>query len=95
LAKATLDLISTPSYGLYHITNSGSCSRYEWALYILKQAGWTGKLVNVKSSAFKTAAQRPGYSVLDNFGTQETIGYTLPSWQDATSRYMQDAGAKP
>lgn len=92
LAKASLDLVSTHSFGLYHITNEGACPRYDWARYILEKTGWTGKLVRVKSSAFKTPAQRPAYSVLDNFGTSETLGYTLPSWQDATSRYLQEIG---
>ena len=92
LAKATFDLVATHSFGLYHITNAGACPRYDWARYILEKAGWTGKLLNVKSSAFKTPAQRPAYSVLDNFGTPETIGYTLPSWQDATSRYLREIG---
>jgi len=92
LAKATLDLVFTYSFGLYHITNAGACSRYDWAQYILEKVGWTGTLLNVKSSAFKTPAQRPAYSVLDNFGTCETLGYTLPSWQDATSRYLREIG---
>jgi dTDP-4-dehydrorhamnose reductase len=92
LAKASLDLVSTYSFGLYHITNSGDCPRYDWARYILEKAGWTGKLLNVKSNVFRTPAHRPAYSVLDNFGTHETLGYTLPSWQDATSRYLQEIG---
>jgi len=94
LAQATLDLVATQSFGLYHITNAGACSRYDWAQYILEKAGWTGKLLNVKSSAFKTPAHRPAYSVLDNFGTPETLGYTLPSWQDATSRYLREIGVR-
>ena len=92
VAKATLDLVSTHSFGLYHITNEGACSRYDWAHYILKKAGWTGRLLKVQSSVFKTPAHRPAYSVLDNFGTYETLGYTLPSWQDATSRYLREIG---
>jgi dTDP-4-dehydrorhamnose reductase len=92
LAKATLDLVSTRSFGLYHITNTGACSRYEWARYILEKAGWTGRLLRAKSSEFKTPAHRPAYSVLDNFGTLETLGYPLPTWQDATSRYLREAG---
>jgi dTDP-4-dehydrorhamnose reductase len=92
LAKATLDLVATHSFGLYHITNAGACPRYDWARYILQKAGWTGRLLNVKSSVFKTPAHRPAYSVLDTSGTHETLGYTLPSWQDATSRYLQELG---
>ena len=95
LAKATLDLVSTRSFGLYHISNAGSCPRHDWAQYILEKSGWTGKLVKVKSSVFKTPARRPAYSVLDNFGTDETLGYTLPAWQDATSRYLKETGVIP
>lgn len=95
LAKATLDLISTRSFGLYHITNSGNCSRYDWGRYIVAQTGWNGTLHKVKSDTFRTAAQRPGYSVLDTFGTEETLGYTLPTWQDATLRYLKEIGVIP
>jgi len=94
LAKATLDLVATHSFGLYHITNAGACPRYDWAQYILEKTGWTGRLLNVKSRVFKTPAHRPAYSVLDNFGTQETLGYNLPSWQDATSRYLREIGVR-
>jgi len=92
LAKATLDLIATRSFGLYHVTNSGSCSRYDWGRHILGQVGWNGTVRAVKSAAFKTAAERPEYSVLDPFGTPEVLGYELPSWQDATTRYLRDPG---
>jgi dTDP-4-dehydrorhamnose reductase len=92
LAKASLDLVSTHSFGLYHITNAGACPRYDWARYILEKIGWPGNLVSVKSIAFKNPAQRPAYSVLNNFGTRETLGYILPSWQDATSRYLREIG---
>lgn len=93
LAKATIDLIATQSFGLYHITNSGICSRYEWAKYILHQIRWNGILYPAKSFDYKTAAaKRPVYSALDNFGTEEVIGYSLPIWQDATTRYLKEIG---
>jgi dTDP-4-dehydrorhamnose reductase len=90
LAKATLDHLATNSFGLYHCSNSGICSRYEWAQFILQHVGWKGVLRRAKSSDFKTAAQRPVYSALDNFGTEETLGYMLPTWEDATTRYMKE-----
>jgi dTDP-4-dehydrorhamnose reductase len=92
LARATLDLVSTDSFGLYHITNSGSCSRYEWARFILDTTGWKGKLIRAKSQDFKTPAKRPEYSVLDNFGTKQALGYDLPGWEDATMRYLHETG---
>lgn len=93
-AKASLDLIKTGRYGLYHITNSGCCSRHGWAAHILKTIDWDGTLIPVRSADFLTPARRPAYSVLDTFGTPETIGYGLPDWRDATVRYLQEVNAR-
>ena len=90
LAKATLDLVQTDSFGLYHFSNAGICSRFDWARYILQQTRWNGILHRAKSDDLKTAAQRPAYSALDTSGTEEILGYKLPSWQDATTRYLRE-----
>ena len=90
LAQTTLDLIKKEAFGLYHISNSGYCSRYEWATYILELIGWEGNLVPAISEEFVTAAKRPPFSALDNFGLQETIGINLPDWQDATRRFLKE-----
>jgi dTDP-4-dehydrorhamnose reductase len=93
LAKATLDLINKKSLGIYHITNSNYCSRYEWAEYILTKIGWNGKLLRVSSDEFNSAARRPAFSVLDNFGTPEILGYSLPDWKNATGRFFKELEA--
>ena len=90
LAKATLDLLDKNARGIYHITNSGYCSRYEWAEFILEKAGWKGNLVRGSSDEFKSAAQRPAFSVLDNFGTPEILGHSLQDWKDATERFLKE-----
>lgn len=92
LAMATIDLIKTNAYGCYHITNSSFCSRYEWAKYILEKIGWEGKLNKGLSEDFNTKAKRPKFSVLSNFGLEETIGYELPDWKDATNRFLIELG---
>ena len=88
LADATLDLIKTGMHGLYHLTNSGSCSRYGWASHILDLLGWKGTIIPVSSQEFMTPAKRPRFSVLDPFGFPELLGYKLPDWKDATSRFL-------
>jgi dTDP-4-dehydrorhamnose reductase len=88
LAKAVLDLIATGAFGLYHMTNAGHCSRYEWARFILEKTGWDGELEPAKSDEFKTAAMRPALTVLENFPLKETIGYELPAWQEATEEFL-------
>ncbi len=89
LAEATLKLIDTGNLGLYHVTNAGQCSRYEWAAYILKIRGWDGVLKPAKSSEFQLPAERPAYSVLDNFPLARTIGAEMPLWKDATDRFLK------
>jgi len=93
LAKATSDLLTTDAYGIYHITNTSYCSRYQWAEYILKTTGWEGELIKSNSEEFRTPAKRPEFSVLDNFGTFEILNYKLPDWKNATKRYLREIGA--
>ncbi len=89
IARAVMALVETDSFGLYHITNSGYCSRYRWAEFILKRVKWDGELEKASLNDFNTPAKRPEYSVLDNFPLKETIGYELPGWEDATERFLK------
>jgi len=95
LARATLDLCETGYYGLYHVTNSESCSRYDWARFILETIGWKGSLYPAKTPDFPTPARRPAFSVLDNFGLREALGYDLPSWETATLNYLKEMKVIP
>jgi dTDP-4-dehydrorhamnose reductase len=92
LADTTLDLLETGLYGLHHVTNSGACSRYRWAQKILELDGWEGTLLPAKTREFPTPAERPLYSVLDNFGTEEVLDHPMPSWEDAVVRYYRHRG---
>lgn len=92
LVKGTLELIKTESFGLYHMSNSGYCSRYEWAKFVVETVNWDGEIIPAKSSEFPNAARRPTYSVLDNFPIEETIGFLLPDWRLATERFLKKEG---
>ena len=89
LAPALLDLMDTGVYGLYHLCNTGHCSRYQWARYALELMGWKGELIPVKSDRFPTPARRPAFSAMDTFPFEETVGYKPPTWQEATERFLQ------
>jgi len=90
LAGATLELLETGGSGIYHVTNTGQCSRYEWAKFILQEMGWTGSIHEATSVEFPTPAIRPGFSVLDDFGTPELLGHAMPDWKDATRRFLKE-----
>jgi len=85
---ATIDLIKTGQFGLYHMTNQGHCSRYEFAKYILNKINWEGRCFPVASSEIKSLANRPKFSVLDNFPLKNIIGYDLPNWKGSIDRFL-------
>lgn len=68
LARKIAEVIETSWYGLYHVTNSGSCSWFEFAKAILEQAGQSKIPVKpIKSDELGRPAPRPRYSVLRNY----------------------------
>ncbi|NIT01382.1 MAG: sugar nucleotide-binding protein [Candidatus Latescibacteria bacterium] len=92
LAATVADLMEKGVHGTYHITNSGSCSRYEWVELIIKETGWDGEHERARSEDFASPARRPRYSALDNSLLESKAGYRLPTWQDATVRFLKRMG---
>lgn len=95
LALVLPELIETGRFGLYHITNSGCATRYEWARFILETTGWKGEVLPAKTAEFPNQAKRPAFSALDNFPLMETTGRLLPHWKDATERFLRNEEGKP
>jgi len=88
LADKLAPLIHTDKYGLYHMTNTGECSWYEFAQEILRLSGLTPDLQPTTTEAFGAKAHRPRYSVLDN-GTLRAAGFPdLRPWQEALADYL-------
>lgn len=59
LAKLLCDMTLSDKYGIYHATNEGICSWYDFACEIFKQAGIKINVEPVPSTAFPTKATRP------------------------------------
>ena len=90
LARLVVDMIQTDAYGIYHATNEGLCSWYEFACEIFKQAKMDVAVTPVDSDAFPAKAKRPKNSRM-NRSELDKHGFTrLPSWQDALSRYLKE-----
>lgn len=88
LAKATINLINKNILGTFHITNSPT-SKLEWAKYILKKIGWSGNLKGIPLNKMNLKAKRPLKTILDNYTYISIIGETLPTWENATDRYLK------
>ncbi len=89
LAEGISRLIETDYYGIYHLTNSGSCSWCEFAKYIFEIAGRDVKVIPVTASEFARPAPRPSYSVLDNSNWIERGFKPLRSYKDAIKEYIE------
>jgi dTDP-4-dehydrorhamnose reductase len=86
---ATNQQLSTGLYGIWHITNSGSCSWYEFAREIVKQSGAKDSVEPISTQQANRLAPRPNNSVLDNFNWKLHNFPLLPTWQDALKRYLK------
>lgn len=88
LAKAIEVLIQTGAYGIYHITNEGYCTWFEFTREILKQAGIQNVRVEpITTDQLKRPAPRPKNSILAKDGLKN-IGIDMPVYQEALSRFL-------
>jgi dTDP-4-dehydrorhamnose reductase len=88
LATAINELIKQSKYGIYHITNSDSCSWYEYALEIFKNAGIEIEINPVTTEEYGSPAPRPKYSVLDNYNWRIEGYNKLRTYKDALKEFM-------
>lgn len=90
LANQINELIKTDLYGLYHITNEGSCSWYEFAKAIFEFLNIKVELKEIKQSEFPSTVKRPRYSVLEN-GRLKSLGINkMRHWKDALQSYLTE-----
>ena len=88
LALAIFSLIETGRYagneGVYHFTDEGVCSWYDFATEIAAAAGHgTCRIIPCHTSEYPTKATRPAYSVLDKTRFKETFRMDIPHWREA------------
>ncbi|MBQ4497585.1 MAG: dTDP-4-dehydrorhamnose reductase [Spirochaetaceae bacterium] len=97
LADVILKIIEKGNvpYGIYHCTDLGEITWYDFTVEIKKQgiaAGWiTNKdcVVNqCTTDEYPTPAKRPAYSVLDKTKIQKALEITLPQWQDSLNKFL-------
>ena len=89
LAEGISELIETDYYGIYHLTNSGSCSWCEFARYIFEIADEDVNVIPVTASEFARPAPRPSYSVLENKKWIEKGFKPLRSYKEAIKDYIE------
>lgn len=68
--------------GVYHFSNEGVCSWYDFAREIMEQGSRPCKVFPIESKDYPTPAQRPHYSVLNKAKVKQTYGIEIPHWKD-------------
>ena len=90
LADAILQLIRAEARSIVHITNSGTCSWFEFAQEILRRAGRESiRVVPVTTPEYPLPARRPAYSVLSPASLTQ-YGITIRDWKEALPDYLKD-----
>ena len=90
LAKLLVDMIQSEKYGIYHATNEGICSWYEFACAIFEEAGIAMNVRPVTSAEYGAKAKRPANSRMSKEKLTEAGFDRLPTWQDALGRYIKE-----
>ena len=88
LANAIFDVVENRKYkgnsGIYHFSNEGVCSWYDFTKVIAELAGITNcNIQPCHSNEFPSPVKRPAYSVLDKTKVKETFGIKIPYWTDS------------
>lgn len=89
LAKLLADMVLTEKYGVYHATNEGICTWYDFACEIFRQAGVKAEVVPVSASEYKAKAKRPENSRMSKQKLTDNGFERLPTWQNALKRYLE------
>ena len=91
LAEAILTIVTGENWqaGIYHFTNEGVCSWYDFTIEILRQAGVQCRVEPILSSQYAYKTPRPHYSVLDKAKIRSTFSLTIPYWTDALARCLK------
>jgi dTDP-4-dehydrorhamnose reductase len=88
LAQTISKLLEITLYGTYHVSNHGFCSRYEFALEIIKGLGLSCIVKPVSSENFPSPAPRPPMTVLRNYNLELAGLDDLRTWQAALEEYL-------
>ena len=89
LARHLVPLIRARAQGLFHMTNTGECSWFQFAQEIFRVSGMNAQLVPTTSEAYAAKARRPSYSVLDNAQLRAAGFHDFRHWQEALPEYIR------
>jgi len=93
LAQAIFALLQTSDYGIYHYSNDGECSWFDFANEIVVLARETQdlaveRILPIKTEDYPLPAKRPKYSIMSKEKIKRATGIHIPQWQDSLKSYL-------
>ncbi|OGS71662.1 MAG: dTDP-4-dehydrorhamnose reductase [Flavobacteria bacterium RIFCSPLOWO2_12_FULL_35_11] len=90
LAQAIMTIVTHNHWqaGIYHFSNEGEISWYEFALAIQELGNFDCKVSGIPSSAYPTPAKRPQYSLLDKTKIKNTFGVVVPDYKESLKKCL-------
>ena len=90
IADATVQLLTDPPNGLFHLTATGVTTWHGFACEIMRQSGLTPAIHRIRSDEYATAARRPANSVLDATKLREATGIAIPLWDQRVAACLDE-----
>ncbi len=90
VVDVTLRALDQGLTGRYHLTNSGFCSRYEWARVILGSMGIRKFIRPVSMDSFNLPAKRPKFSAMSNHEIAGILHVDIPAWEEAVRLFLKE-----
>lgn len=94
LARAVVKVLQSHQWvpGIYHFTDEGAASWYDFAKAIFRIAGKDVKVTPIPTEDYPTPASRPPYSILDRTRIKATYGIEIPHWEEALADCLRQLG---
>lgn len=92
LAQAIIDIIKADDWlpGVYHYSNEGQLSWYDFAVTIRELIGATCRIIPIPTSEYPTPAKRPAYSLLDKSKIKRIFNVRVPFWRDSLEKLVKE-----
>jgi dTDP-4-dehydrorhamnose reductase len=93
LAKAILDILVSKQLpdevGIYHYSNEGVCSWYDFALAVMEFSGIDCRVIPIETHEYPLPAPRPWYSVFNKGKIKTSFGIEIPYWRDSVKTCVE------
>jgi dTDP-4-dehydrorhamnose reductase len=90
VVEVTMKSLDAGMRGLYHLTNTGFCSRYEWATFVVRRLGIQKFIRPVSMDLFNLPAKRPKFSAMSNAGLSGALNVRIPAWEEAVEAFLEN-----